>query len=95
MTAKQRHSSMPRLLFSTLVALIGGGIVMPDYSLAAHKLSKCSSVPAIAAEQCHLDLNDRMKMDLGNWGNGVHPNGPNFFCVEHQRQLEAQNRGCR
>src|ERR1700684_751292 len=42
----------------------------------------CSSAPVASTRQCHLDLNDRMKMELGNWGNGVHPSGPNYFCVE-------------
>jgi hypothetical protein len=57
---------------------------------------KCSSVPATAPEQCHLDLNDRMKIDLGTWGSGVHPRGPNYFCVERQKLLErAPSRGCR
>jgi hypothetical protein len=94
-STKHRHSSVRRSLFGTLVVLVGGGLVTPGYSLAAHRLPKCASVPVAPAEQCHLDLNDRMKMDLGSWGNGVHPRGPNYFCVQHQRQLEAQARACR
>src|ERR1700692_2383637 len=45
----------------------------------------CSSAPVASTRQCHLDLNDRMKMELGSWGNGVHPSGPNYFCVERQK----------
>jgi hypothetical protein len=57
---------------------------------------KCSSTPVTAAEQCHLDLNDRMKIDLGTWGSGVHPRGPNYFCVQRQKLLQrAPSRGCR
>jgi len=57
---------------------------------------KCSSAPVTSTEQCHLDLNDRMKMLLGTWGKGVHPAGPNYFCFERQKQLEQARRpGCR
>jgi hypothetical protein len=56
---------------------------------------KCSSAPVTAPEQCHLDLNDRMKIDLGTWGAGVHPRGPNYFCVERQKLETSRNRGCR
>jgi hypothetical protein len=86
---------MRRFFFATLVALAGGGVMMPGYSLGAHKPARCASMAATPAERCHLDLNDRLKMDLGNWGNGIHPVGPNYFCVEHQRQIDAQNRVCR
>jgi hypothetical protein len=59
-------------------------------------LASCSSAPVTSTEQCHLDLNDRMKMLLGTWGNGVHPSGPNYFCFEHQkRPAEARRPGCR
>jgi hypothetical protein len=57
---------------------------------------KCRSAPVASTKQCHLDLNDRMKMELGTWGNGVHPSGPNYFCVEHQKELEeVRKRDCR
>jgi hypothetical protein len=92
---KQRHSSMHRSLLATVVAVIGAAIVMPSYSMGAPRRSYCSSAPVTTVERCHFDLNDRMKMALGSWGNGVHPSGPNFLCAEHQRQLEAQNRACR
>jgi hypothetical protein len=56
----------------------------------------CSSAPVTSTNQCHLDLNDRMKMDLGTWGFGVHPHGPNYFCVERRKELaKDRNRGCR
>jgi hypothetical protein len=56
----------------------------------------CSSAPVTSSKQCHLDLNDRMKMDLGTWGFGVHPHGPNYFCVERHKEPENnRNRGCR
>jgi hypothetical protein len=56
----------------------------------------CSSAPVASSRECHLDLNDRMKTELGTWGNGVHPNGPNYFCVEHQKQVEEERkRDCR
>jgi hypothetical protein len=56
----------------------------------------CSSAPVTSTKQCHLDMNDRMKIDLGTWGSGVHPSGPNYFCVERQKLLEKdRNRGCR
>jgi hypothetical protein len=53
-----------------------------------------SSIPVTPTT--HLDLNDRMKVDLGNWGNIVHPHGPNYFCLEHRKQLEeGRNRSGR
>jgi hypothetical protein len=86
---------MRRPVFVAIVALMGACVVMPDHSFGAGGLAICSSPPVASAKRCHLDLNDRMKMGLGTWGNGVHPNGPNYFCMEHQRQREAQARVCR
>jgi hypothetical protein len=102
--ARRQRSSMLRAIFPTLLVLITVGIATPGYSLGADGLAssssesfavKCSFAPVTPPEQCHLDLNDRMKMDLGTWGNGVHPRGPNFFCVQRHKQFEAQNRACR
>jgi hypothetical protein len=70
--------------------------VAPTVTSPSASAVNCSPAPVTSTRQCHLDLNDRMKMDLGTWGNGVHPRGPNYFCVEHHKQLEeAQNRRCR
>jgi hypothetical protein len=79
-------------------------VLVPNPSLASSNfmatsplaLANCSAAPVTSTEQCHLDLNDRMKMQLGTWGNGVHPSGPNYFCFERQKQrAEARRPGCR
>jgi len=98
------HRSRPLLSMSPALLAIAY-MLTPHPSRASANLTvsslgafavKCSSVPVPSSRQCHLDLNDRMKMELGTWGNGVHPKGPNYFCVEHQKQLEEnRNRGCR
>jgi hypothetical protein len=93
--SKQPRFWMRAPAFATFAALIGACVVMPGHSFGARGPSKCSSPPVTSAERCHLDSNDRMKMELGDWGNGVHPSGPNYFCMEHQRQLEVQARICR
>jgi hypothetical protein len=98
-----KHSA---LLFASLAILTGACIVTPHPSLAGDNLAdsslsvsavKCSPAPDTSSKQCHLDLNDRMKMDLGTWAsNIVHPHGQNYFCVERHKQLEQQrSRGCR
>jgi hypothetical protein len=91
------------LLFASLAILTGACIVTPHPSLAGDNPAdsslsvsavKCSPAPDTSSKQCHLDLNDRMKMGLGTWGsNIVHPHGPNYFCVE--RHKEQRNRDCR
>jgi hypothetical protein len=98
------HRSRP-LLSMSLALLAVGYMLTPHPSLASTNLTgsspgafavNCSSAPVASSRQCHLDLNDKMKMELGTWGNGVHPRGPNYFCVEHRKQLaEERNRGCR
>jgi hypothetical protein len=57
----------------------------------------CSSPPVTSTNQCHLDFNDKMRMDLGTWESYVgHPRGPHYFCSERLKQLEKdRNRGCR
>jgi|SRR5580704_6477004 hypothetical protein len=73
-------------------ALASADLLASPSALAA----SCSPAPVTSTEQCHLDLNDRMKMLLGTWGNGVHPSGPNYFCFERQKQPAATRRlGCR
>jgi hypothetical protein len=99
------HRGRPPVSVS-LALLAIAYMLTPHPSLASADLTasspgawavNCSSAPAKSARQCHLDLNDRMKMDLGTWGsNIVHPHGPNYFCVEHRKQLEEdRNRACR
>jgi hypothetical protein len=77
---------MRQRVLATFGALIGACAVMPGHSFGARGPAIGSSPPVTSAKRCHLDLNDRMKMELGTWGNGVHPSGPNYFCIEHQRQ---------
>jgi hypothetical protein len=88
----------------SLVVLAVVYVLVPHPSLASAELpassplalASCSSALATSTEQCHLDLNDRMKMLMGTWGNGVHPSGPNYFCFERQkRPVEARRPGCR
>jgi hypothetical protein len=93
-----------RFFVLTSIAMLTGSILMPQPSFAGDdptssspraSLVNCSRTPVTSTRQCHLDLNDRMKMDLGTWGtNSVHPHGPNYFCVEHQKREERQ-RSCR
>jgi hypothetical protein len=96
----QLHRS--RLLVSMGLAVVAvAGMLTPYPSVAGPErtvsssgalAANCSPAPVALREQCHLDLNDRMKMDLGTWGNGVHPNGPNYFCVKHRKQLEEERK---
>jgi hypothetical protein len=89
----------------SLAVLVIAYILAPHPTLASVNLLassptalavSCSSAPVTSTEQCHLDLNDRMKMLLGTWGNGVHPSGPNYFCFERQKQsAQARRPGCR
>jgi hypothetical protein len=98
------HCGRP-LVSMSLVLLAIAYMPTPDPSLASINPTasspsafavNCPSAPVTSSRQCHLDLNDRMKMVPGTWGNGVHPSGPNYFCVEHQKQLEdARRPGCR
>jgi hypothetical protein len=101
-----RNESRYPLLFTSIALLTGAGIVMPHPALAGDDLMsaslraslvKCAPAATPSTRQCHLDLNDRMKMGAGTWGsNIVHPHGPNYFCVERRMQLEEErNRGCR
>src|SRR5260370_40097303 len=94
------------LVFASLAMLMGACIVTPRPSLAGDSLTSsslgvsavnCSPAPVPATRQCHPDLNDRMKMDIGTWGsNIVHPHGPNYFCVQrHKQREEERNRACR
>jgi hypothetical protein len=103
--AKRPQPAMRHPFVLAGIAMLTGHILMPHPSFAGVNLTNsspqaslvnCSRAPVTSTRQCHLDLNDRMKMDLGTWGtNSVHPHGPNYFCVEHQRQLEeARKRGC-
>jgi hypothetical protein len=101
--------SDPRIsasVFASLVMLTGAGILMPRPSLAGDdptsalwraSVVKCAPAAVPSPRQCHLDLNDRMKMGAGTWGsNIVHPHGPNYFCVERHRRLEEErNAACR
>jgi hypothetical protein len=93
-------------VLASLAMLTGAGIVTPypcfagdDLTSASLRASvvKCAPAAVPSTRQCHLDLNDRMKMGAGTWGsNIVHPHGPNYFCVERHIQLEEErNRGCR
>jgi hypothetical protein len=97
--------AMRRFFALTGIAMLTGFILMPHPSFAEDNLTSsssraslvsCSRAPVTSStRQCHLDMNDRMKMDLGTWGtNSVHPHGPNYFCVEHQKQVEERKRGC-
>jgi hypothetical protein len=98
--------AMRRFFVLTSIAMLTCCILTPHPSFAGDNptgsSSQASSVnwslaPVTSTRQCHLDLNDRMKMDLGTWGtNSVHPHGPNYFCAEHQKQLqEERKRGYR
>jgi len=100
------HPHRNRFLVSERLAFLAIAYVLtPHPSLASANLTisspgafavNCSSAPLTSTRQCHLDLNDKMKMELGTWGNGVHPRGPNYFCAEHLKQFEdARNRSCR
>jgi hypothetical protein len=98
--ARPRPAMYSRSLFAGLAILAGAFILTPRPSLAGDNVTdsrlsfsaiKGSSARATAVDPCHLDLNDRMKMDVGTWGsNIVHPHGPNYFCVERHKQLEQQ-----
>jgi hypothetical protein len=91
-----------RSLLAGLAILTGAFILTPRPSRAGDNVTeswlsfsaiKSSPSPATAADPCHLDLNDRMKMDIGTWGsNIVHPHGPNYFCAERYKQREEQRR---
>src|ERR1700682_4463225 len=104
--SKARSDGRCPLVLASLTILTAACIVTPQPSLAGDDLTgsllrasavNCSPAPVPSTRQCHLDLNDRMKMDMGTWGgNIVHPHGPNYFCVEHQKQLrQERNLGCR
>jgi hypothetical protein len=101
--ARPRRGRFPALMSLALLAVAHMLTPCPSLASAERTVSSsgalavnCSSAPVASTRQCHLDLNDRMKMELGNWGNGVHPSGPNYFCVEHQKQLEEERkRDCR
>src|SRR5260370_31431596 len=92
----RRQPAMRRFFVLTSIAMLTCGILMPHPSFAGDNPTSSSSqassvnwswAPVTSTRQCHLDLNDRMKMDLGTWGtNSVHPHGPNYFCAEHQKQ---------
>jgi hypothetical protein len=97
---------MSTSVFASLALLAGAGIVAPHpcragdapaSALLRAAVVNCAPAATPSTRQCHLDLNDRMKMDLGTWGsNVVHPHGPNYFCVERRKQLEEErNRACR
>jgi hypothetical protein len=75
---------------------------LPGQRQSVSRLAKCFGNQFLVDSgdtyhACHLDLNDRMKVDLGNRGSTiVHPHGPNYFCLEHRKQLEeGRNRGGR
>src|ERR1700704_5099298 len=100
-TSPQPTTRCP-LVFASLAILTAACIMTPHPSLAGDDLTlrasavSCSPAPVTSSSQCHLDLNDRMKMDLGTWGsNSVHPRGPNYFCVQRHKQLEERKPACR
>jgi hypothetical protein len=75
-------------VLTSLAMLTGACILMPYPSFAGDNCSQA----LVTSRQCHLDLNDRMKMDMGTWGIGVHPHGPNYFCVQRHKQLEEERK---
>src|SRR6267154_837223 len=101
-TATRPQTAMRyRFLFASLATITGACIVTPHPYLAGDDLTSssslrasavnCSPAPVTSTKKCHLDLNDRMKMDMGTWGSSiVHPHGPNYFCVQRHKELEAQ-----
>jgi hypothetical protein len=83
----------PCLIFASFAILASACILTPNPSFAGDDLmgpgafsSRWSPEAVPSTRRCHLDLNDRMKMDLGTWGsNIVHPHGPNYFCAERNK----------